>query len=106
MSLIRACQTQAPLASAEAFAATRDTQIFAATVSNATASADTLSVWLVPSGGTAVDATNIYTDLPVSANTSLSLAFLVNHAVKTGESIHLQAGTSATALTVTITGKQ
>ncbi|MGH1414841.1 MAG: hypothetical protein ACRBB0_15240 [Pelagimonas sp.] len=105
MSKIQLCQTQAPLSSSAAFTADILTVIDAATVCNPTGTADTLSVWLVPSGGSAGAATAVYFGLAVAAGGSVSLSNLVNHAIQAGGSLHLEAGTSASALTVTISGR-
>jgi len=79
------------------------TSIFAATVTNPTGSAETLDVWLVPSGGSATDSTKIYDGFSVGANGQAGLQYLINQTLEPGDAIHMAAGTAST-LTVHISG--
>lgn len=106
MSKILICQTQAPTAAAAAFTAAATTVIDAAMVHNPTGATDTLSVWIVPTGGSASDANAAYTDLSVSSGETISLSPLVNQVIPKDAELHLMAGTSATALTVTVAGRE
>ena len=60
---------------------------------------------LVQSGDTAADDTLIYDEFAVVADgVPVTLSALINHALPSNATIHLQAE-AATALTVTISGK-
>lgn len=80
--------------------------IDAAVVVNPTAASAWLSVWLVQSGDTAADDTIIYHEMAIANDgVPVSLSALINQAIPSGAEVHLQAET-ASALTVTISGKQ
>lgn len=79
------------------------TSIYAATVTNPTAGAVTLDVWLVPDGASATDANKIYDGLSVGANSQAGLQFLINQTLDKGAAIHL-AASAGTSLTVHISG--
>lgn len=91
--------------SAAVFTATSETMIYAASVCNPTGGAVTLDVWLVPSGGSAVDATMVYKANSVAAGSQQSLAYLINQALAAGDAIHM-AASAATSLTVTMSGRE
>lgn len=91
--------------SAGAVSTSKTTTIFAAAVCNPTASAAWLSVWIVPSGGSAADDTILYHETEIAANSETALELLLNHTLEAGDAIHLQAET-ASALTVHISGDQ
>lgn len=96
-----------PTASA-ALAFTSDnifTTITAATVFNGSGAAETLDAWLVPSGGSATDATKIYEGLSVADGETKGLQYLVGHTMEIGESLFLSASTTTT-LTVRVSGDQ
>lgn len=54
---------------------------------NVTAGASTLSLYIVPNGGTASIANQAYADTVISANTTIMLEPLVGHLVEPGASI-------------------
>ena len=106
MTLSILCQTQAPTTAASAFTAERPTQVFSAEVCNPSAADDRLSVWLTSSpSDTQVDGNAIYHEVGVPAGATVSLGGLANHVVQTGCKVFLEAQASATALTVTISGR-
>lgn len=100
------CQTQAPTTAAAAFTATKRAAIDAAVVCNPTGADDTLSVWVVQDGGAQADDNAVIHDLTVTAGETVMLSSLVNHVVETGGKIFLEAGTSASALSVMISGQE
>ena len=76
-----------------------------AVVVNPTAGADWISVWIVPTGGSADDTTIIYHEMPIAADgVPVTLGALINHAIPIGGTVQIQADTAAT-LTVTISGR-
>jgi len=79
------------------------TSVFSATVCNSTVTADDLDVYLVPDGGAASAANQIYDALSVAANTTMGLQALINVTIPKGASLQMKAATSAT-LTVQISG--
>lgn len=98
---------QAPTTAAAAYTSTSvKTSIFSATVCNPTGTADALSVWVVPSGASQVDANKIYDGISIPANDQAGLELLVNVTLNDGDAIYTEAATSATALTVQLSGAQ
>lgn len=90
--------------SAAAYTSTNiKTTLTAATVTNPTAGAVTLDVWLVPSGGSANDASKVYNGLSVAAGDHVGLPLLVAQTLDEGEAVHMSAS-SATSLTVHLSG--
>lgn len=79
--------------------------IFSASVCNSDASAYTLDVWLVPSGGSPSAANKIYDQLSVSAHSQQGLSLLINMTVPKGATLQMQASTAA-KLTVQISGDE
>lgn len=88
---------------AAVFAATGETMITAASVCNPTGGAVTVTVWLVPGGGSAVDGNMIYSAQSIASGAQQSLAYLVNQTLSATDEIHLEAS-AATSLSVTISG--
>ncbi|SFI84411.1 hypothetical protein [Albimonas pacifica] len=78
--------------------------IDAATVCNPTASAATLTLHIVASGGTASAADKLYHELSVDAGATVPLTGLVNQCLARGATVQAVAGT-ASALTLTISGR-
>ena len=105
MSKVGYFQGQVPNTATELFSATRVGAIHAAAVCNTSASAVTLQVWLAYDGGAAADGNKVYDALSVDANSQVSLALLINQALKAGTKVYAQAS-AATALTLTIAGAE
>jgi hypothetical protein len=81
------------------------TTITGATVQNTTGGAVTLDAWIVPTGGSAVDATLIFEGLSIAANAVAGLDKLVAHTIPKDGELHL-AASAATSLTVYVSGDQ
>lgn len=79
------------------------TTITACSVTNTTGGAVTLSMWFVPSGGSATDANKILDDKSIPANSEVGLDVPVVHTLDKGEAIHLEAS-AGTSLAVRISG--
>lgn len=78
--------------------------IDAATVTNYSGSAATLTIWQVPSAGSRAD-TNLMIDaLSIADGATVTLAPLVNHAIAQNASIHAQAS-AASSLTLIMSGR-
>jgi len=69
-----------------------------------TAGAETFTLHIVPSGGSADDTNKIYHEKSVSASETLQLTALVNQCIPQGATVHAKAST-ANALTLTISGR-
>ena len=106
MTTVSICQQQAPTSAASVHTAPSATIIDAAVVCNPTASSDTLTLWLVQDGGTQADDNVIYDALTVDAGATEVLGALHGMSMIAGAKLFLLAGASATALTVTITGRR
>jgi hypothetical protein len=78
--------------------------IDAATVTNTTGSAATLTLWQVPSAGSRADANVLVKDLSVLADTTIALAPIINHAISRGATIHAEAS-AASSLTLIVSGR-
>ena len=78
--------------------------IDAASVVNTSAMPATLDVYIVPSGGGASTANQVYSDLAVSANTTIVLSAMVNEALAPGDTVEATASTGAT-LTMRVSGR-
>ncbi len=76
----------------------------AASVCNPTASAATLSLWLVPNGGSAADVTKVLHAQSIDAGTSAVLPVLINQCIPPGFTLRAQAS-AASALTLTVSGR-
>ena len=99
---------QLPNASAALYTASTSNiraQVIAATLSNPTAGALTFSIWLVPSGSSATDATVIYDGASLAAGEVVVLDKLIGHVLNSGDAIHGVAS-SATSLTYHISGTE
>lgn len=81
------------------------TTITGATVQNTTAGAVTLDAWIVPSAGSAADATLVFEGLSVAANSVVGLDKLVAHTIPKDGELHL-AASAGTSLTVCVSGDQ
>jgi len=77
--------------------------VFAATITNVSAGAETFDVWLVPNGGSATDGNKVYDGVSVASGETLGLQFLINQTLEPGGSIHM-AASAGSALTVHISG--
>lgn len=66
------------------------------TVVNVDTTPRTVTVYLVPSGGSAVDGDVIVKTLPVPANLTLDIPEAFNHVLKPGDSIRALASLAAT----------
>lgn len=106
MTNIVLCQQFAPTTVGNAFTASSATIIDAAVVCNPTGSPDTLSVWVAQDGGTQGADNAIYHELAVDAGATVVLGALQGMSLVTGADLYLQAGSSATALAVTVTGRR
>lgn len=106
MTNIVLCQQLAPTTAASVFTAPSATIIDAAVVCNPTGVADTLSVWVAQDGLTQADDNAVYHDLAVDAGATVVLSALQGMSLVAGADLFLQAGTSATALAVTVTGRR
>ncbi len=107
-TLKRLATGQLPNASAALYTSSTSNvraQIVAFTLTNPTAGALTFSVWIVPSGSTAVDATVVYDGASIAAGEALILDKMIGHALNSGDAIHGVAS-SATSLTYHISGTE
>jgi len=78
-------------------------KITSASITNASGSAVTVSVAIVPAGGTVSNARKTLSSFPLAANDSLSLAWIVGAHLEAGAFISANAGTGA-ALNYLVTG--
>ncbi len=74
-----------------------------ATVTNTTGGAVTITLYLVPSAGSAGDSTTILDAKSIAANTAVILSELIGHNVPAGCTIRALAS-AATSLTLAISG--
>lgn len=82
--------------------ASKPETIAAATVSNPTGGAVTLTLWIVPSGGSASDANILYDEHSVATTTEpVGLSGLVGQTLNSGDALHAVAS-AATSLTLHI----
>lgn len=103
---LRLATGQLPSSSAALYTSTNlKTQVIAATLINPTAGALTYSIWLVPSAGSATDATVVYDTVSIAAGETVALTDLVGHMLNSGDAIHGVAS-SATSLTYHLSGTQ
>lgn len=79
------------------------TRIDALTVANANAAARTFSLWLVPSGGSAADATLVVKDFSIAGGKSVRVLQAIGQWINPGGSLHMVAS-AATSLTATLSG--
>lgn len=77
--------------------------IHAATANNTTASSATVTIHIVPSGGSVADSNMIVKARSVAANTSVTIPELVNHVIPAGSAIHGFCSV-ATAVSLTVSG--
>jgi hypothetical protein len=85
-------------------ASTSTRTIDAATVTNTSAGAVTLTLWQVPASGSRADANIMLDALSVDAGATVALAPLVNHAIAANATIHAEAS-AATSLTLMVSGR-
>ncbi len=77
--------------------------IHAASLTNTTAGSQTVTVHIVPSGGSVADSNMVLKARSVAANTSVTVPELINHIIPAGAAIHgfCSAGT---AISLAISG--
>ena len=78
--------------------------IDAATVTNHSGSAVTLTIWQVPNAGSRENANLMLAALSIADGSTVTLAPLVNQAIAQNASIHAQAS-AATALSLMVSGR-
>lgn len=99
------CHSQvATSAAVIVFGSTSTRTIDAASVCNTSASAATISLWLVPSAGSAADGNALIEALSVNAGETVILSTLINHAIPANSTIHAQAS-AGTSLTLIMSGR-
>lgn len=75
------------------------------TATNTTGGAVTLSVWLIPSGGSRGNSNKIIDAVSVPANTCKDFSELQNQILGTGDTIDILAG-SATSINIKVSGRE
>lgn len=103
MSIKQLYQGQVATSATAVFTATKPTQVFAACMANPTSTDDTLTLWI---GQAATNDTILVPETTVAAGTTQAVGVLVNQTIPGGYSLYAEAGTSAVAVTLTVSGRE